>query len=373
MHSSWLEIDALALTSNIEHIARVLEKTGPALKLGLVIKGNAYGHGLLEIVNLTKDNPHVHMFLTASLAEALVIRSLNVEQRICSLIPADTGLLGAALKASIEIICFDEQSLEEAALCARQTSTRAQVHIKIDTGLSRLGFLPHEMSAAFAFINEHPEVDVAGLLTHFADYDQPDLLQAQQKAFYETHALCQQLGFRGDVHSTASGSLICAGQDTLVRVGTSAFGYWKTAPQKERFLAQHSDYELKPILSWRSKIMHTKTVGSGCGIGYTHTCVTQRPTRLGIIPVGYADGYPRALSNKGVVYCNNQRAPVIGSVSMNLLTIDITDIPEAVTGDEVILLGDYDGIRAPDIANIVGTNQLEILTNLKESLPRIIA
>lgn len=370
---SWIELDSDAIAQNLACITNQLEKTrGSALQLGLVVKGNAYGHGLREIVLLTHQNSAVHIYFTASLAEALFVHRLGVKQRICAFVPADTDYLPDALAASIELVCCDEFFIEKVAECARKEKRRARIHVKVDTGLSRLGIYPDKMPTVCTLLKKYPELELAGVMTHFVDMDQLETTAQQRENLEAACAWLKKTGCTCDIHGAASGSIPFASQDTLVRIGTALYGYWKTPAQRERYQERFGCAELKPVMTWKSRIMHTKKVSAGQGIGYGHTFTPVRDTHLGVIPVGYADGYPRGLSNKSIVYIRGCAAPIIGMVSMNMLTVDLTDIPGAVTGDEVLLLGNHEGIRARDLAAPLQTTQLEILTRISGTIPRVI-
>lgn len=373
MHSSWIEIDSTAFEHNIIQLITVLEKRGgSATKLGLVIKGNAYGHGLLEIVSIAKSNPAISFFFTDSLADAIVVRNQNVSQRICALVPADFEHLDKALNSSIEMVCCDAHFAQMVAQRAKYLQVTAQIHLKIDTGLHRFGIAPHETKDFCQLLSKHPELKLAGLMTHFANYDDLVLIEQQRTIFKKSCQIFKAVGFCGEIHGTSSGSIIFVEDDSLARIATSAYGLWKTPSQKDRFISCCGTYDLKPILTWKSRLMHIKEVPTDSGIGYNHTFRTKSPMRIGIIPVGYANGYPRALSNKGQVLVHQTLVPIVGLVSMNLFTVDLSTLPEAAVGDEVVLIGDHQGIRPTDLAELIGTTQLEILTNLKESLPRFV-
>lgn len=371
--SSWIELDARALTHNIDQLATIM---GPGRKLGLVIKGNAYGHGLTEIVSIISAHPAVTALFVASLIEAIAVRQLGVTQDICALVPADSDLLKDAIAHNIQVVCPDKNFLAVISAAARSVGRAARVHLKIDTGLSRLGVCGlDETFALVDSIKKMPEIELWGLMTHFADTAGGDLsfTREQQHTFA---SICDQLRARGFswhyTHTGASGALDVTREDSLVRVGTMAYGYWKSPEQRARYQALGWFLDIRPVLTWKSRVFQVKHVPNGCSIGYGHELFADTDKIVAVIPVGYADGYSRALSNEGSVIIRGAHAPVIGRVSMNLLTVDVSAIQGVVTGDEVILLGAHTGVSADDLAARTGTVNLDILTGLSPAIKRVI-
>ncbi len=370
--TSWIELDAAALHHNIAQLAGIMGTRG----IGFVVKGNAYGHGLREIVTIAAQAQGISSFFVATLSEAIAVRKLGVAQGICALVPADKNLLTDAIKNDIEIVCPDHLFLSQVATAAAACGKRARVHLKIDTGLSRLGVCGAGEALALATaIKNTPTVELWAVMTHFADAAGADLAYAYEQ-YARFDEVCAQLRARGFdwryTHAGASGSLDMTRADSLARVGTVLYGYWKSSAQRARYQALGWTFDVKPVLTWKSRIFHLKDVSAGCQIGYGCTVTAQRGMKLAVVPVGYADGYPRALSNRGVVLVNGRSAPVVGRVSMNLLTIDVTDIPSVAVDDEVVLLGPQPGVTADDLALCAGTVNLDVLTGISPELMRVV-
>lgn len=383
--TSWIELDAAALRSNIEELVGVLggahqvrgsHRVGGTRQLGFVVKSNAYGHGLCEIARTAAETGAIHTFFVATLAEALALRESGIKETICALVPADEQLLEAAIAQDIEMVCPDSRFLGHALRAADTCHRRVHLHLKIDSGLSRLGTTGATQARELAqAITSSAHAELGGLMTHFADATRADLssAEAQYQRFCD---ICDQLeseGFRWKQrHAGASGSLDMTGRDSLTRVGTLLYGYWKSTAQRERYRAQGWSPEIRPVLSWKSSIFHLKRVAAGCTIGYGNDTIAERSMLLGVVPVGYGDGYPRALSGKGHVSVHGILAPVVGRVSMNLLTIDISNIPDVTTDDTVLLLGPQAGITADDLAAQAGTVTLDVLAGISPLIKRVV-
>lgn len=375
--SSWIELDARAVQHNLDQLAGIMGSvSGQDRKLGLVVKGNAYGHGLPEMVAIIARHPAVTSFFVASLYEALMLRKSGVEQEICALVPADSALLAEAIASDVQIVCPDIAFLSVIAAAARRAQKRARVHLKVDTGLSRLGVCGLGETLALAeAIKRAPEIALWGVMTHFADTAGDDLsfTREQQLLFKQIREQLRAQGFDWHyTHAGASGALDVTRDETLVRVGTLLYGYWKSPEQRARYQALGWNFDVKPVLSWKSRVFHVKPVAAGCSIGYGHDLFADSDKILAVVPVGYADGYPRALSNGGQVVIRGQLAPVIGRVSMNLLTVDVTGIAGVTAGDVVTLLGTLPGVLASDLAMQAGTVTLDILAGLLPTITRIV-
>ena len=374
-HATWLELDRKAILQTIDRVALM---TGPAHQLGLVVKGNAYGHGLIEYSLVAAQHPRVVLFFAAFIEEALLLRERGIKKRICALVPADRCLLDEAIARDIELLCPDSSYLPLFAAAAKRVGKPALLHVKIDTGLARLGLGADDVEQFLVQFRAHATwLSVVGVMTHFADVVGEDLSSAyrQQGLFHEVCPLFAALG-GFETHSCASGSLFMAGKDQVVRVGTMAYGYWKSPAQRARATASFPQIELQPVMRWKTRILQVKPIKAGTPVGYGHTFVAPHAMVLAVLPVGYADGYPRVLSNSGQVLVRGKPAPLVGRVSMNLMSIDITAIADdgvpIVVGEEVILLGPEPGVTADDLARQTGTINLDILSHIRASIPRFV-
>ncbi|NJL72630.1 MAG: alanine racemase [Candidatus Competibacteraceae bacterium] len=361
MKATWVEISREALHHNLDELACQLahaceQNKGPAIALGLVVKGDAYGHGLLPVVSLAAAHPAVSYFFTASLQEALEVRALAPSHGVCALVPADSQFLDEALANAIDLVGFSEHWCGVVSERAQTLGIMARIHIKLETGLARLGIPMDDVVAIVRRIVALPNIELVGVMTHLADVVGDDIPFAREQRVCFEQA-CSQLRAAGIswrwTHANASGGLSFVGVDTLVRVGTALYGYWKSEPERVRSQSVRGPFDLKPVLTWKSRVMHCAYVEPGQTIGYGQTFCATRPMSIAVIPVGYSDGYPRSLSNQGAVLIKGQLAPVVGRVSMNVLTVDVTDIPGACDEGElleVILVGPQQGVTADKVA-----------------------
>ncbi len=368
--SSCLEINTRALDHNIAAYKQII---GSA-QLGLVVKGNAYGHGLDEIIALTKKNELISWYCSAHLSEALRIRALGSNKPILAL-QTTSANVADALRQQIDIVAYDEDQLAYINNIAQSNGHIARIHLKIDTGLSRFGFLPDAAYTIIEKLQHSPHIKLNGILTHFADAETQDqsFTDWQMAQFNQ---LTTKLNTKNIhipyIHAFASSPALTRnlGATNLVRVGAGIYGLWPSQMIKECAQKKHN-IDLVSILSWKTRIMSTRSIEPNQYIGYGRTFKTTKRTRIGLLPIGYADGYHRRLSNVGKVLIEGKLAPVIGKTAMNCITIDITDVPEAHIHSVVTLLGNHPGITAYDLAQqIESFNPREIVTRLATHIPR---
>jgi alanine racemase len=359
---SWLEISAAAFTKNITTYKRLI---GPA-HLGIVIKGNAYGHGIDEIVTLAKGNKNIAWYLTFSLSEALYLRSLDVRKPILVMGIIDQDPL-LAFKENIRLIFHQHEQFADFER-AKQHNLKPIIHLKVDTGLGRYGFYPQECLEVIDRLRMMPHITLEGIFTHFARAELLDqsYTELQTKRFSTVLQELQLLASIPYSHSHATSAILFRGieQHNLCRIGAGLYGLW---PSREiQSWGIKNNIMLTQVLTWKTRILHIKTVAAGTPIGYGCSFIAPRTMRLGILPIGYADGYPRNLSNTGNVFINNRLAPVIGRIGMNSTTIDISNIPDAQVRSETILTGPQQGITALDVAYAAGSfNPRDITVGIK--------
>ena len=368
--NTWLELNASALDHNIRQYKKVIGNC----KLAFVVKTNAYGHGIDQIIQLTHNNSAISWYCTFSLSEAIYLRSIGVTKQILvlGLIDQDPAI---ACKKQIDLMISDMQQLTLVSQAAQQSNCKARIHIKIDTGLSRFGFLPEEAFTLIQKIHNASNIDLQGISTHFAAAEEDDQTYTrwQMDQFHWLIVALAKYGINIPYkHSHASSAVIrCSLEHTnLVRIGAGIYGLWSSDKIKKEALDNHK-VNLKQIATWKSYISSIRTLKKGSKVGYGGSYTTQAQKRIAIIPVGYADGYPRRLSNIGKVFVNDQYAPVIGRVAMNVITIDVTHIPSAQIESEVILMGDYPALTALELAQQIGSyNPREVTISLANSMER---
>lgn len=344
--NSTIELHASALAHNISAYKKLI---GSA-ELGMVIKGNAYGHGIDEILLLTKDNPDIAWYFTASLSEALYVRSRGIDKPILVMGIIDEDPL-LAFEHRIRIIFHQEEQFADLER-ALQQNLQPILHLKVDTGLGRYGFAPEQCAAVVQRLQTLAHVKLEGIFTHFAKAETPDqaYTDAQMHVFSSLLHEVKPIMPIPYIHSHATSATIFRGAEgtNLFRVGAGLYGLWPSHDVKIH--AEQQGITLSQILTWKTRIMHVKNVSAGTPIGYGCSFIAPRPMRLGLLPVGYADGYQRRCSNVAKVLVADRLVPVVGRIGMNSFTVDISDLPDATVGTEVTLTGPHPGITALDIA-----------------------
>lgn len=363
MRPTWADIDGQAFSRNVEAVAGRLPEGS---RLIAVMKANAYGHGAVELArHLTPDR--VGMIAVIMLEEALELRRAGVRLPILIMGPLTERQIVIAAENDIVLGVPGPEELEAAAHVARERDVH--IHLKLDSGMGRMGSTRAELPRVIELLRSARNLKLDAIYTHFAKAGDPaDPFTDEQTKNFD--ALVEQLRAAGVTaprhhRSNSAGTmrgLVRPGES--VRVGLSLYGAEPLDAGVSR---------LEPVMRWRTEIMRLKTLPPGHGVGYGTTFHTSRESRIATLPVGYADGYNRLLSNRGEVIVRGRRAPVVGRVSMDLVTIDVTDIPEVSPGDEVVLLGTQRGetITPEEIASKIGTISWEVFCSISARVPRV--
>jgi alanine racemase len=361
-----VRVDLTAIRANIAALAALV---APA-RVAAVVKGNAYGHGLVPVARAIA--PHVTRLCVYELDEAVALREAGVTARIHVLGPIAPADLRAAYAAQAELTLWDRGTyLDDVRATARHGSAPFAVHAKIDSGVTRLGLAVADAPAQLAQYATMTELHLAGVFSHLAAAEELD-------STYTTYQLERFLRAINDVapnvdrHIAASAAAMLWPQTRLnsIRAGIAIYGIWpsdETAGiMRERGLA------LTPALAWRTQVVAIHDVPAETSVGYGCTFHTTRASRIGTLPIGYAEGLPRAASNRAQVLVHGQRAPLIGRVCMNMAFVDLTDIPDARTGSAVTLIGrDGDAwIDAGEAASFSETIAYELVTRIPAHAPR---
>lgn len=372
--TQWIELDGVALVHNVGLFRSVL--SSDALLLG-VVKANAYGHGVAEIATVAAD--HLDWFGVHSAGEARTLRSVGVKQPILVMGYVPAGELHN-LDRDIHLLVSSNSALASIAEYRDRCGVSLPVHIKVDTGAKRQGIPITAIDQVFGTAAKH-RLEVVGLATHFANIEdtlEHEFARTQLERFHDAVALATRSagGNLPYVHTACSAAALLFRETdfSMVRVGISMYGHWPSRETRLSWKLEHGrgEIQLRPVLSWRSVIGQLQTVSKGESVGYGRTWTALRDTVLGVIPVGYADGYPRALGNRSRVLIRGRAAPVVGRVCMNIFMIDVTDIADVEVGDEVTLVGS-DGeisITVEDLAGLCGTINYEFLARLSPAIPR---
>jgi alanine racemase len=346
---TWAEIDTSAFSRNIDAITQRLPDRA---RLIAVLKANAYGHGA-TVLAWVCESKRVAMIAVAMLEEALTLRRIGITVPILVFGPLDARGIDVAVDNDITVGITGPEELE--ATCEVARDREVHVHLKLDTGMGRMGIIESELQRAVEMIRATPRLKVDAIYTHFATADEDESFAQEQIANFDR----MRTIIDAPLHHLANSAATLRGlvrEGDYVRCGVALFGPGKSAPTE-------------PVMRWRSEIMRLKTLPPGYAIGYGATFRTKRESRIATIPVGYADGYSRRLSHNGEMVIRGQRAPIVGRVSMDLVTIDVTDIAGAQLGDECVLLGD--GITADDIASRIDTISYDVLCSVSARVPRV--
>jgi alanine racemase len=347
---TWAEVDFGAFARNV---ARVRTRLPEGARLVAVLKANAYGHGAVEAARQLDD---VAMIAVALVEEALALRRGGITLPI--LVFGSTTAIEVALEHDLTLGIVGPEEL--ALVCDAARERDVHVHLKLDSGMGRMGITDRELPEAIATIKAAPRLRIDAIYTHMANADDTgDPFTEQQIAKYDRMlAALREAGIDAPLHHFANSAATMRGfvrPGDYARVGIVLWG-----------AGDYAGFE--PVLRWRTEVVRLKTLPPGHAIGYGITFHTTRESRIATLPVGYADGYNRLLSNRGEVWIRGRRAPVVGRVSMDLVTIDVTDIPEAALGDEVELLGPH--ITAAELAAKLNTISYEVLCSISARVPR---
>jgi alanine racemase len=374
-----IEIEAEKYRRNLRFFTSRLEK---GVDISLVVKANAYGHGLKEIVSLASEEG-LRNYSVHTLEEALVIKDTAPESSILIMGYLAPDEIENAVENEFEMTCFNTDFPAAVNRAAGKMNKEAKLHLKIETGTNRLGLNQSELENLVSEISGLNNITVKGIYTHFANIEDTtdhSFAQAQLKKFIETKSLMENLGLEIPVAHTACSAAVLLFPQThfqMVRLGISQYGLW---PSRETYLSylhrkKNADKNvLLPILNWKTRVAQIKEVKEGEFIGYGCTYKVSRKSRIAVLPVGYSDGYDRKLSNKGYVLIAGKRAPVRGRVCMNLFMVDVTDIPEAKVNDEAVLMGNQgnETISPELFAGWADTIHYEAVARINPLIPRVI-
>ncbi len=366
--ATWLELDRSALRHNL---AQIISLTLPSAALMAVVKANAYGHGLSEVAQCLRGQ--VSYFGVASVEEALALRRFEIDTPILLFGVPLGEAIEVAIQAGVSLAVSSAEQAKEISGWAQKLKKPAAIHIKIDTGMGRLGI---PKSSAVQVIEEIAAFDMLqleGVFTHFPQgEDEHDPFTHEQiRSFYRILEKADAKGIHFAYRHAANSIGIAHHRDAhfnLVRPGLTLYGLYPSASLKRKLV-------LKPILAWRARIILMKKLGRGESVGYGRTFVTDEETNIGILPVGYSHGYPFSLSNKGMVLLHGKCYPIVGRVSMDYLTVNFGPrFSDAKVGDIATILG-QDGdneISTEVLAEIAGTIPYEIVTRLNPTIPRFV-
>lgn len=377
--NTWIEISESAYRKNLDFVRRRL---APGVELAAVVKSNAYGHGWRQIAELAVRHG-ADSFCVHSLDEALALRGGGFSQDVLILGHVPLLRLEEAVAENFRLILYNLENARRLAEIATRRGQRVRLHLKVETGTCRQGVEGEELTALLAFLKSQPLLEVEGCSTHFAnieDTTEHGYAEQQLSRFESALAELRAAGFSPKKRHAACSAAILLFPEThfdLVRLGITQYGFYSSRETLLSYRNRHGEDDdpgLTPVLSWKARVSQVKSLPPEALVGYGGTYQTTRPTRLAILPIGYADGYDRGLGNQGHVLIRGRRAPVRGRICMNLTMVDVTDIEGVNLEDEAVLIGRQgkQEIGAPQLASLAGTIPYEIVSRLAEHLPRLV-
>lgn len=362
-------IDLDAVEYNIEMMKKNIKD---GVKMLGVVKTDGYGHGAVQIARLLSPKEYMWGFAVATLDEAVVLRRAGIEKPILVLGCIFPDQREEMIKYDIRMTLYTEEMAREVSELAGKMGKQAYIHIKLDTGMSRLGFLIEDESVEkIARISQLPNLVMEGMYTHFAKADEIDksFTQKQIKNYVWMKEALENKGVKFEYyHCSNSAGIIDVPEANLdlVRAGISTYGLY---PSEE---VHKENVPLKPALELISHVAHVKWVDAGTPVSYGGTYITDRRTKIATIPVGYGDGYPRSLSNKGYVLIHGKKAPILGRVCMDQFMVDATGIEDVKYADKVTLVGADGEEKLPVevLSGLSGRFNYEFVCDLGKRIPR---
>ena len=364
-------VDLSAVRNNME---RMHEALSPQTQMIGVIKTDGYGHGAVPIGRELEKLPYVFGYATATAEEAFILRRAGLKKPVLILGYTFPYCYEELILQKIRPAVFRRDALETLDACAGRLKKKALVHVKVDTGMSRIGIRPDEEGLSFMErLSDFENIEVEGIFTHFARADETDksaaLAQLSKFTAFASEAerrMGKQIPFK---HCSNSAGILTLPQAnlSLVRAGITLYGLSPSPEVTRDILA------LRPVLSLKSRLVYVKEIEAGTPVSYGGTFVAKERMRIATVPVGYGDGYPRSLSNKGSVLIRGRRAPILGRVCMDQFMVDVSHIPGVSEGDEVTLIGVDGGeeITMEELGELSGRFNYELACDLGKRIPRV--
>jgi len=377
--TSWVEISEASYAHNLTFFKKRIPSH---TELSIVVKANAYGHGIGEISRLAMKHG-ADSFCVHTLDEALYLRGLGLAQDILIMGPVPPPRLREVVTNDFRLVLYNPETLAYLNRLTQEMNKPVRVHLKLEMGTHRQGIDSGDLADFLKDLSNSSLVKLEGAYSHFSNIEDTT---DHSYAFYQLNRFksmveqIKQKGFSGIKKHVACSAAILLFREThfdMVRLGISQYGLW---PSRETFVsykikhARNSEDVLRPVLRWKTRVAQIKRVPANRFIGYGCSFQTTRDSRIAVLPVGYSDGYDRGLSNQSYVLIHGQRAPVRGRVCMNFIMVDVTDIPDVKLEDEAVLIGEQgkERITADHLAQLIGTINYELVTRINWQIPRII-
>ncbi len=366
----YAEINLDAIEHNMDEMSKMINNS---TKMIGVIKTDGYGHGSVPIAQLLECKEYLYGFAVASPEEGFILRNSGIKKPIMVLGYSFPYAYEDMIQKDISFTVFRSDMAEEISKIALKCNKIANVHIKVDTGMGRIGITPNESGLAFVKnVSLLEGIKIEGIFTHFAKADEKDktFTQEQLRVFTEFTNCVKEAGISYKIRHCSNSAGILEVKEAnmdVVRAGISLYGLW---PSDE---VNKESISLQPALSLYSHIVYIKEIEKGTTVSYGGTYVAESKRMIATIPVGYGDGYPRSLSGCGYVLINGTKAPIVGRVCMDQFMVDITHIPDAKEGDEVVLIGisDEEKITMEELGDISGRFNYELACDLGKRIPRV--
>jgi alanine racemase len=367
---TWVEIKKKALVFNLQQFHK---KIGKGIEIIPVIKSNAYGHGFIEVTRFCDTCKLINKIATVNLAEALELRKNKIKKQIIVLSFFDFDELtteNASKLKNISLPIYDIATAVKLNNFSKKNKIKIKIHLKVDTGASRIGFLPKQLIKNIVLLKKLNNLTIEGVFSHFASSEEDKkYTQKQLRIFNKTMAKLKAGRINppmAHIACTAAALVTPQNQCNVARLGIGFYGLYPSLQIKKII-------KLKPVLSWHTRLIQVKELPKNTLIGYGGTFRTHRQTKLGIIPVGYWDGFDRHLSNCGQVLFKGKKCAILGRICMNLTMIDLTGL-NAKTGDKITLIGRQGKteITADDLAKKINTINYEVVTRINPQIKRIV-
>lgn len=368
MYASWVEISKSNLLHNLAQYKKLVGKTAEVMP---IIKSNAYGHGMVEVAKII--SPKTNWIGVASLGEALELRRAGIKKNIFVLAYSHQDLLKEGIKKGVALPVYDLKYAQELSKIARGLKKNVKVHVKIDTGTSRIGVMPKDAVKFIRQIISLPYIQLDGIWSHFAASEEdPKFTVEQLRIFRDVLKKLNDAGITAPYYHfacTAATISIPDSRYNLARLGIGLYGLWPSESTKK--IAQKK-ISLKPVMTWKSRVIQVKELSKGTKVSYGCTYTAKKKMKMAVVAAGYWEGYDRKLSNSGEVLIGGERCPIIGRICMNIMMVDVSKVKSVKGGTEVVLLGRQkdEEVTAEEIADKVGTINYEVVTKVNPLLER---